>query len=93
MARIAGINIPPQKHAEIGLTAIYGVGRTTAQQICDRCGIDRSKKVKDLTDGDLEKIRERSAHAHQRAHSQGPAQVGRRAEEVIGLRSPQRRTA
>ena len=58
MARIAGINIPPQKHAEIGLTAIYGVGRTTAQQICDRCGIERSKKVKDLTDGDLEKIRE-----------------------------------
>ena len=58
MARIAGINIPPQKHAEIGLTAIYGVGRTTAQQICDRCNIDRSKKVKDLTDGDLEKIRE-----------------------------------
>ena len=58
MARIAGINIPPQKHAEIGLTAIYGVGRTTAQQICDRCGIERSKKVKDLTDADLEKIRE-----------------------------------
>ncbi len=58
MARIAGINIPPQKHAEIGLTAIYGVGRTTAQQICDRCGIERSKKVKDLTDADLERIRE-----------------------------------
>ena len=36
MARIAGINIPPHKHTEIGLTAIYGIGRTTAQQICDR---------------------------------------------------------
>jgi small subunit ribosomal protein S13 len=58
MARIAGINIPPHKHAEIGLTAIYGIGRTTAQQICDRCGIAYSKKIKDLTDGDLEKIRE-----------------------------------
>jgi small subunit ribosomal protein S13 len=58
MARIAGINIPPQKHAEIGLTSIYGVGRTTAQKICDACGIDRSKKIKDLTDSDLEKIRE-----------------------------------
>ena len=56
MARIAGINIPPQKHAEIGLTAIYGVGRTTAQQICDRCGIERSKKVKDLSEDDVRKI-------------------------------------
>jgi small subunit ribosomal protein S13 len=58
MARIAGINIPPQKHAEIGLTAIFGIGRTTAQQICDRCGIARNKKIKDLNDSDLEKIRE-----------------------------------
>ncbi len=58
MARIAGINIPPHKHAEIGLTAIYGVGRTTAQKICASVGIAYSKKIKDLTDGDLEKIRE-----------------------------------
>jgi small subunit ribosomal protein S13 len=58
MARIAGINIPPQKHAEIGLTAIYGIGRTTAQKICDTCGIERTKKIKDLNDSDLEKIRE-----------------------------------
>ena len=58
MARIAGINIPPHKHAEIGLTAIYGIGRTSAQQICTTCGIPFDKKVKDLTDGDLEKIRE-----------------------------------
>jgi small subunit ribosomal protein S13 len=58
MARIAGINIPPQKHTEIGLTAIYGIGRTTAQQICNNCGIPFSKKVKDLTDSDLEKIRD-----------------------------------
>jgi len=58
MARIAGINIPPQKHAEIGLTYIYGIGRTTAQKICEVVGIPYSKKIKDLTDGDLEKIRE-----------------------------------
>jgi small subunit ribosomal protein S13 len=58
MARIAGINIPPHKHAEIGLTAIYGIGRTTAQKICSTCGIPFDKKIKDLTDGDLEKIRE-----------------------------------
>ena len=58
MARIAGINIPPQQHAEIGLTAIYGIGRTRARDICDACGIAYSKKVKDLTDADLEKLRE-----------------------------------
>ncbi|MEY4428610.1 MAG: hypothetical protein RLZZ182_1299 [Pseudomonadota bacterium] len=58
MARIAGINIPPHKHTEIGLTSIYGVGRTTAQKICSAAGIPFDKKVKDLTDADLEKIRE-----------------------------------
>ena len=58
MARIAGINIPPHKHAEIGLTSIFGIGRNTAQKICTAVGIAYSKKVKDLTDGDLEKIRD-----------------------------------
>ena len=58
MARIAGINIPPHKHAEIGLTAIYGIGRPTAQRICDAVGIAHSKKIKDLNDSELEKIRE-----------------------------------
>ena len=58
MARIAGINIPPHKHTEIGLTSIYGIGRTTAQKICTAAGIAFDKKIKDLTDGDLEKIRE-----------------------------------
>ncbi|GIX24067.1 MULTISPECIES: 30S ribosomal protein S13 [Caldimonas] len=58
MARIAGINIPPHKHTEIGLTAIYGIGRSTAQKICDACAIPYDKKIKDLTDADLEKIRE-----------------------------------
>ena len=58
MARIAGINIPPHKHTEIGLTAIYGIGRSTAQKICDSAGIPHSKKVKDLTDADLERIRD-----------------------------------
>jgi small subunit ribosomal protein S13 len=58
MARIAGINIPPHKHAEIGLTAIYGIGRPTAQRICSAIGISFAKKIKDLSDTDLEKIRE-----------------------------------
>jgi small subunit ribosomal protein S13 len=58
MARIAGINIPPHKHTEIGLTHIYGIGRRTAQRICEVVGIAYSKKIKDLTDSDLERIRE-----------------------------------
>lgn len=60
MARIAGINIPPHQHAEIGLTAIFGIGRTRARKICEACGIAYSKKIKDLTDGDLEKSATRS---------------------------------
>ena len=43
MARIAGINIPPHKHAEIGLTAIFGIGRNTAQKICDSICAARSR--------------------------------------------------
>ena len=58
MARIAGINIPPHKHTEIGLMSIYGIGRTTAQKICANSGVPLDRKVKDLTDADLEKIRE-----------------------------------
>jgi len=58
MARIAGINIPPHKHAEIGLTAIFGIGRTSARKICEACGIDYSKKIKDLSDAELEKVRD-----------------------------------
>ena len=58
MARIAGINIPPHKHAEIGLTAIYGIGRSTAQKICARTGVPLDRKIKDLSDADLEKLRE-----------------------------------
>jgi small subunit ribosomal protein S13 len=58
MARIAGINIPPHQHSEIGLTSIIGIGRPTAQKICEQVGIAHSKKIKDLTDSDLERIRE-----------------------------------
>lgn len=61
MARIAGINIPPNQHSEIGLTAIFGIGRSRARIICKSCEISFSKKVKDLTDSDLEKIRDQIA--------------------------------
>ena len=58
MARIAGINIPPNQHAEIGLTAIYGIGRPRAREILEAGGVEKTKKVKDLTDAELERIRD-----------------------------------
>ncbi|MCB1955693.1 MAG: 30S ribosomal protein S13 [Rhodocyclaceae bacterium] len=58
MARIAGVNIPNHKHAEIALTAIFGIGRSRAQKICDAAGVERSAKIKDLTESDMERLRE-----------------------------------
>ena len=58
MARIAGVNIPNNQHTVIGLTAIYGVGRPRAQNICDSAGVLANKKVKDLDDSELEKLRD-----------------------------------
>ena len=58
MARIAGVNIPNHQHTVIGLTAIYGVGRQRAQDICVKSGVPTNKKVKDLDDNELEKLRE-----------------------------------
>src|SRR5512135_165394 len=58
MARIAGVNIPNHQHAEIALTAIYGVGRTRAQKICDAAGVKRTTKIKDLTEADMDRLRE-----------------------------------
>ena len=57
MARIAGVNIPNQQHIVIGLTAVYGIGRPRAQVICAATGVDPTKKVKDLDDSELEKLR------------------------------------
>jgi len=57
MARIAGINIPDHKHAVIALTAIYGIGRQTASEICVKVGITPSVKIKELTEEQLEAIR------------------------------------
>jgi len=57
VARIAGINLPINKHIEIALTSIYGIGRPTAQKLCDSADIERGMKVRDLTEGDAEKLR------------------------------------
>jgi small subunit ribosomal protein S13 len=58
MARIAGINIPNHQHADIALTAIYGIGRARAQAICAAAGVQHTRKIKELTDAELERIRE-----------------------------------
>ena len=58
MARIAGINIPVNKRAEIGLTYIFGIGRSTAQQILKETGVDPNTQVKDLTEDEVIKLRE-----------------------------------
>ncbi|MFO7292683.1 MAG: 30S ribosomal protein S13 [Actinomycetes bacterium] len=57
MARIAGVDLPRDKRLEIGLTYIYGVGRSRAQQICEATGIDPGTKVRELTDDEVARIR------------------------------------
>jgi small subunit ribosomal protein S13 len=58
MARIAGITLPPDKRIEIGLTSIYGIGRSKAVKILEEAKIDKNKKVKTLTEDEINKIRQ-----------------------------------
>ena len=59
MARIAGINIPLNKRVEIGLTYVYGVGRSTSNEVLQKAGVSPDTYVKDLTEDEVRKIRER----------------------------------
>lgn len=61
MARIAGINIPDQKHAVIALTAIYGIGKTCAQKICGGAGVAESVKISELSEEEINKLRDEVA--------------------------------
>ena len=58
MARIAGVNIPNHQHTVIGLQAIFGIGRTRAYAICAVTAVEPTKKVKDLSDAELDKLRD-----------------------------------
>ena len=58
MARIAGVDLPRDKRVEIGLTYIYGIGRTKAKEILEKTGVDPDVRVKDLTEDDIGKIRD-----------------------------------
>ena len=64
MARIAGIDLPKDKRVEIGLTYIYGIGRTSANKILKEAGINPDTRVKDLTDADEAKLREVIANSY-----------------------------
>ena len=57
MARIAGVNIPDRKHAVIALTSIYGIGTTRARQICETASIEPTRKIMDLTEEEVDKLR------------------------------------
>jgi len=57
MARIAGVNVPAQKHAVVALTYIYGIGRTRARRICEAAGVRPDVKIKDLTEAELDALR------------------------------------
>ena len=57
MARIAGVNLPAQKHVWVGLQSIYGIGRTRAQEICAATGVNPAAKIKDLSDEQVELLR------------------------------------
>jgi small subunit ribosomal protein S13 len=58
VARVAGVNIPTQKRVEIALTYIHGIGRRTAQDICAKIGIARQRRVHDLSDAEVMRLRE-----------------------------------
>ena len=57
MARIAGVNLPVQKHVSIGLQSIFGIGRSRSKQVCTAAGVDPATKIKSLTDAEVEKLR------------------------------------
>ena len=57
MARISGVDIPREKRLEISLTYIFGIGRSTAQKICEATGLDRNTRVRDLTEDEINRIR------------------------------------
>jgi small subunit ribosomal protein S13 len=57
MARIAGVNLPAQKHVWVGLQSIYGIGRTRSKQVCDSAGVTSTTKIRDLSEPEVERLR------------------------------------
>ena len=65
MARFAGVDLPQNKRAEISLTYLYGIGRSLSNKILETTGIDKNKRMKDLTDAEMNKLREEIEKNHQ----------------------------
>ena len=65
MARIAGVNIPTQKRVPIALTYIHGIGRKKAEEICEKCGVPFERRVHELTDDEVIRVRESIDHDYQ----------------------------
>ena len=57
MARIAGVNLPAQKHVWVGLQSIYGIGRTRSKKVCDSAGVESTTKIRDLSEPEVERLR------------------------------------
>src|SRR6266849_1455419 len=60
MARIAGVDLPPQKRLWVGLTSIYGIGQERAKKLAEKAGVDHTKKIRDLTEDEINHLREES---------------------------------
>ena len=84
MPRIAGIDLPREKRAEIGLTYIYGIGRSTANEILKNAGINPDTKMKDLTEEELGKIREELNNYHIEGDLRREVSMNIRALKEIG---------
>ena len=65
MARFAGVDLPPNKRVEISLTYLYGIGRPLSNKILEKTGIDKNKRMKDLSDGEINKLREEIEKGYQ----------------------------
>jgi small subunit ribosomal protein S13 len=93
MARIAGVNIPNHQHTVIGLTAIYGIGRPRSQEICAKTGVPTTKKVKDLDDNELEKLRDEIGSYRGMRHRKGLPVRGQRTRTNARTRKGPRKAA
>ncbi len=84
MARIAGVNIPTNKRVEIALTYIHGIGRTLSREICGKLNIEDSRRVSELTDDDVLKLRELIDHDY-RVEGELRREVGMNIKRLMDL--------
>ena len=98
MARIAGVDLPPAKRAEVGLTYIYGIGRTRSKSLLYRAGIDFDKKVRELTEDEVNRVRQiledegAAAVRGQRSHTNARTRKGPRRGTVANKKKATSKT-